>query len=85
MFFFECIFWIFLLVFPFLLQNKKKYCSAGGGGLRPNAPCAPGPAPYLDTSSLFPYIPGYRGLAGVVSRLRAYTRYVELYIQNCIK
>ena len=54
----------------------------GGGGL---VPCAPGPAPYPHKSSFSPYIPDHFGLAGVVSYLRAYTHYVELYTQNCIK
>ena len=57
-------------------------------GLRPRSPtrgCALGPASYPHTSSLSPYIPSHLGLAGVVSHLRAYTRYVELYTQNCIK
>ena len=71
---------------------KKFYSASGEGeGLRPQppgegfAPCAPGLARYPRTSSLSPYIPGHLGLAGVVSHLRAYTRYIELYTQNCIK
>ena len=53
-----------------------------GGGF---APCAPGPAPYPHTPPISPYIPGSPGLAGVASQLRAYTRCIELYAQNCIK
>ena len=91
MFFFRMNFLDVLISIFVSSPKQKKYCSACGG-LRPPqplggsfAPCAPGPAPYPHTSSLSSYIPGYLGLAGVVSHLRAYTRYVELYTQNCIK
>ena len=62
----------------------------GGGGTPPLsggcfAPCAPGPAPYPHTPPLSPYILGPPGLAWVASDLCTYTRWVELYAQNCIK
>ena len=76
--------------------NKKVLVSQwGGGGANPPgggvAPCsstrgcAPGPAPYPHTPPLSPYIPGPPRLAAVASHVRADTRYVELYAQNCIK
>ena len=46
--------------------------------LRPSTRCLP------HTSSLSPYIPSHLRLAGVVSHLRAYTRYIKLYTENKI-
>ena len=56
MFYFEWIFWIFLLVFLFLLQDKKVLFSQWGGGLRLPTPRR-GLSPLRPwTRSLPPYI-----------------------------
>ena len=67
----------------------KKFWSVSGGGYAPppNPPAGASQGASLDPllTPIDPYIAGPPGLAAVDSHLRAYTRYVELYAQNCIK